>query len=207
MLSGSQARLRWWKQTWPQQDFTHLRVLGWSPWSHIIGLSHDLGAATFLTAGCYVFGMIPSTYPVNPLDIQNARYLDVPGQLLDAAMLRETNAFAGVPWVLEGFRRALTNETDVIRKERMAGAIKQFKIFGSGGAATSPECLEWARRVGLPVVLDLGMTELGGGLLLYRMSGRTLTSFSRSSVPCNRKRTGRLVKQRLSHSRRAPFAY
>jgi len=118
--------------------------------------------------------MIPSTYPVNPLDVQNARYLDVPGQLLDAAMLRETNAFAGVPWVLEGFRRALMNETDVIRKERMSGAIKRFKIFGSGGAATSSECLEWAKRVGLPVVLDLGMTELGGMLLRYKMVEHTL---------------------------------
>jgi hypothetical protein len=35
-------------------------------------------------------------------------------------------------------------------------------VFGAGGASTSAECMEWAKQVGLPVVLDLGMTEVGG---------------------------------------------
>jgi aryl-phospho-beta-D-glucosidase BglC (GH1 family) len=42
-------------------------------------------------------------------------------------------------------------------------AIKIFKVFG-GGASTSVECIEWAKQVNLPVLLDLGMTE-GGGMI------------------------------------------
>ena len=100
ILAGSKGRLAWWKSTWPKRDYTHLRVLGWSPWSHIIGLSHDLGAAMLLTRGTYVFAMIPSAYG----DAGKAsRYLDVCGQLLATAMEKKPTAFAGVPWVLEGF--------------------------------------------------------------------------------------------------------
>jgi len=163
VINGSQSRLSWFKKVWPQQDFNHLRVLGWSPWSHIIGLSHDIGAATLLTAGCYVFGVVPSAYPTGADVVKNAsRYLDVPTQLLDTAISKKTTAFAGVPWVLEGFMKAWKNESDETRRARIMEAIKLFKVFGSGGASTSAECIEWAKQVGLPVLLDLGMTEVGG---------------------------------------------
>ena len=161
VITGSQSRLSWFKKVWPLQDFNNLRVLGWSPWSHIIGLSHDIGAATLLTAGCYVFGVVPSSYPTG--DAKNSsRYLDVPTQLLDTAISTKTTAFAGVPWVLEGFMKALKDESCMSRKTRIMGAIQSFKVFGAGGASTSAECIEWAKRVGLPVLLDLGMTEVGG---------------------------------------------
>ena len=54
--------------------------------SHTIGLSHDVGAATLLTAGCYVFGVVvPSSYPADAA--KNAsRYLDLLTQLLDTAI-------------------------------------------------------------------------------------------------------------------------
>ena len=162
VINGSQSRLSWFKKVWPQQDFNNLRVLGWSPWSHIIGLSHDIGAATLLTGGCYVFGLIPSSYPTGDAVNNASRYLDVPTQLLDTAISSKTTAFAGVPWVLEGFMKALKSESDEGRKGRIFEAIKSFKVFGAGGASTSAECIEWAKRVGLPVVLDLGMTEVGG---------------------------------------------
>ena len=163
IINGSQSRLSWFKKTWPQQDFNHLRVLGWSPWSHIIGLSHDIGAATLLTAGCYVFGVVPSAYPAGVDAGQSAsRYLDVPTQLLDTAISKKTTAFAGVPWVLEGFMKAWKSESDEARRARIMEAIKLFKVFGAGGASTSAECIEWAKQVGLPVLLDLGMTEVGG---------------------------------------------
>ena len=163
IISGSQSRLSWFKKVWPQQDFNHLRVLGWSPWSHIIGLSHDIGAATLLTAGCYVFAIVPSAYPVGTDIAKSAsRYLDVPSQLLNTAIVKKTTAFAGVPWVLEGFMKAWKNESDETRRARIAEAIKLFKVFGAGGASTSAECIEWAKQVRLPVLLDLGMTEVGG---------------------------------------------
>ncbi|KAJ3515067.1 hypothetical protein NLJ89_g1986 [Agrocybe chaxingu] len=165
ILSGAAARLAWWKRTWPEQDFQHLRVLGWSPWSHIIGLSHDLGAATLLTRGTYIFAMIPSAYGTTPGDAtRTSRYLDVCGQLLEAAMSKKPTAFAGVPWVLEGFMRTFKQETDLSRKECIHNAINALKVFGSGGAATNTECLEWACQLNIPIVLDIGMTEFGGPL-------------------------------------------
>jgi acyl-coenzyme A synthetase/AMP-(fatty) acid ligase len=123
----------------------------------------DIGTATLLTAGCYAFGVVPSAYPTGVDSATNAsRYLDVPTQLLDTAISKKPTAFAGVPWVLEGFMKAWKNESDAMRRARITEAIKLFKVFGSGGASTSAECIEWAKQVGLPLLLDLGMTEVGG---------------------------------------------
>ena len=106
--------------------------------------------------------MVPSSYPTEDATKDAFRYLEVPTQLLDTAISTKTTAFAGVPWVLEGFMMVLKNESDEERKTRIMGAIELFKVFGAGGASTSTECIEWAKRVGLPVLLDLGMTEVGG---------------------------------------------
>ena len=161
ILAGSQSRLSWWSRTWPQQSFEHLRVLGWSPWSHIIGLSNDLGAAMLLTKGTYIFAMLPSAYGSKDSN-KASRYLDVCGQLLETAMDKNPTAFAGVPWVLEGFMRTWKQEVDDKRRQRIQDAIQTLKIFGSGGAATNSECIEWTNQLGIPLVLDIGMTELGG---------------------------------------------
>ena len=90
---------------------------------------------------------------------RSSRYLVVPIQLLDMAITTKTTAFvAGVPWVLEGFVKALKNESDEASKARIMGVILSFKVFGADGASTSAECIEWAKRV----LLDLGVTEVGG---------------------------------------------
>ncbi|PPQ84949.1 hypothetical protein CVT25_004462 [Psilocybe cyanescens] len=170
ILAGSQSRLSWWKRTWPQQDFEHLRTLGWSPWSHVIGLSHDLGAAMILSAGCYIFSIVPSAYG-SSAGSKASKYLDVCGQLLETAINKKPTAFAGVPWVLEGFMRTFKGEMDVTRKGSIQNAIKSLKVFGSGGAATSAECIEWANQLEIPLVLDIGMTELGGPLFHSTTNG------------------------------------
>jgi hypothetical protein len=103
-------------------------------------LSHDIGAATPLTAGCYIFGLIPSSYQTGDAA---SRYLDVPTQFLDTAI------------------SSLKNGLDEGRKAHIMEAIKSFKVFGAGAASTSAECIEWTKRVCLPVVLDFGMTEVG----------------------------------------------
>ena len=159
ILAGSRSRLAWWKCTWPKQTFDRLRVLGWSPWSHIIGLSHDIGAALLLTRGTYIFGLIPSAYGEAG---KVSRQLDVCSQLLETAIEKAPTAFAGVPWVLEGFMRTFQQEGDVKRKQLIQDAIQRLKIFGSGGAATTTACLEFAERFGIPLVIDIGMTEIGG---------------------------------------------
>lgn len=112
-----------------------------------------------LTRGTYVFAMIPSAYG----DAGKAsRYLDVCSQLLATAMEKKPTAFAGVPWVLEGFMQALKQEPDAERRLCIQDTIQHFKVFGSGGAATSPECIEFANTLGIPLVFDIGMTEVGG---------------------------------------------
>ena len=158
ILAGSRARLSWWKRTWPKQNFDYLRVLGWSPWSHIIGISHDIVAATFLTRGTYIFAMVPSAYGETG---KASRFLDVSGQLLETAIKKKPTAFSGVPWVLEGFMRTFSQEQDLERKSKIKDAIRHFKVFGSGGAATSTECVEFATELGIPLVFDIGMTEIG----------------------------------------------
>jgi acyl-CoA synthetase (AMP-forming)/AMP-acid ligase II len=157
IFAGSLARLGWWKKTWSDKDFHRLQVLGWSPWSHIIGVSHDLGAALLLTGGCYTFAVRPSSYHS---ELPNEDSSDVIGQLLSTASKKEINAFAGVPWILEGIMAKWKGED----KDLITNVMSKFKIFGAGGAATSAECLSWAKELDIPVVIDIGMTEVGGTL-------------------------------------------
>jgi hypothetical protein len=79
------------------------------------------------------------------------------------AIYTQTTTFAGVPWVLEGFMKAWKTESDEACRACIMEAIKIFKVFG-GGASMSAECIEWAKQVNLPVLLDLGMTK-GGGMI------------------------------------------
>ena len=64
-----------------------------------------------------MFGVVPSSYP-NAAD-NASRYLDAPTQLLGKAISTKTTALSGVLWVLEGFMKALKNESDEARKVRM----------------------------------------------------------------------------------------
>jgi hypothetical protein len=67
--------------------------------------------------------MIPSSYPTGDAA---SRYLDVPTQFLNTAISTKTTAFAGVPWVLEGFMNALKNGLDMGCKVHILEAIKFF---------------------------------------------------------------------------------
>ena len=58
--------------------------------------------------------MVPSCCPLAAKNV--SRYLDVPTQPLDMAISTKTTAFAIGPWVLEGFMKALKNESDELRK-------------------------------------------------------------------------------------------
>ena len=70
----------------------------------------------------------------------------------------DINAFAGVPWILEGIMAKWKGED----KAFVTDVVSKFKLWGSGGAATSEECLNWAKELDIPVVIDIGMTEVGG---------------------------------------------
>ena len=64
--------------------------------------------------------------------------------------------------MLEGFMRNYKQETDAARKQAFRDAVKRLKVFGSGGASTNAECIEWATEMAIPLVFDIGMTEVGG---------------------------------------------
>ncbi|KAJ2925849.1 hypothetical protein H1R20_g11245, partial [Candolleomyces eurysporus] len=180
ILAGSRARLQWWRKTWPKTDFQHLKVLGWSPWSHIIGISHDLGAAMLLTAGCYLFSLRPSSYHSNAsIDLHEGSSLDVISHLLDTATKKSPTAFAGVPWILAGLMEKWKGGF----KEAVVQVMSNFKIFGSGGAATSPACLNWCKELEIPLVIDIGMTELGGPLFHGTLSDTAGWPISDCLVP------------------------
>lgn len=158
IFSGALARFNWWKKTWPKQDFERLRVLGWSPWSHIIGISHDIGAALLLTGGSYVFGVTPSCYHVTNNHVPEGGSSDIISRLLHTARTKSTTAFAGVPWILDG----IITLTAGGEEEMVETAMRQFKIFGLGGAATSLQARRWSEEHQVPLIVDIGMTELGG---------------------------------------------
>lgn len=89
-------------------------------------------------------------------------------------MKTKTSAFAGASWVLEGFMKALKNELNEGCKAHILEAIKSFSV---GGASTRAECIEWAKRLDLPVVLDLGRTEVGGTTILISLDIDTVLIF------------------------------
>ena len=162
VISGAESRVAWWKRAWPDKDFKNLRVLGWSPWSHILGICHDLGGATFTTAGCYFFGVIPSTYTSPEFTDEHEGQSDVLSRLFDAAIRIKPDVFVGVPWVLEGFKDKWSQEKVADKKDVMQEVLEKMKVFGCGGAALSKELALWAKDMNISVTVDIGMTELGG---------------------------------------------
>ena len=166
LISGTKSRVAWWKKTWPDEDFNKLRVLGWSPWSHILGICHDLGGAMFATAGCYCFGVIPSTYTSPELTDEYEGQFDVISRLFDSAIRIKPDVFVGVPWVLEGFKDKWSQEKVTDKKEVMQRTLEKIKVFGCGGAALSKELALWAKDMNISVTVDIGMTEMGGKYVL-----------------------------------------
>ncbi|CAA7264466.1 unnamed protein product [Cyclocybe aegerita] len=175
---GSEARVHWWRRNWPDVTFERTKVLGWAPWTHIMGISHDLGAATFLTGGCYTFGIPPARYAVEPLQNSDAhaptktenktespkpRKLDVIDRLLDAVTRVRPDMFASVPWVLEGFRDRYSQfleKGDIEGAACARAALGRIKVYTCAGAAISVDNLAWARELRINLSYDLGMTEL-----------------------------------------------
>lgn len=139
--------------------------MGWTSWSHIMGVSHDLGAATFGTGGCYVFGVLSSGYPTefpsSPRDVK------LVNGLLDGALRIRPDVVIGVPWLLEGIKEIYVmllldkNEESLQKANLIKETLVGLKYLGLGGATTTKEALDWAIHLGIKVVQDLGMTELG----------------------------------------------
>lgn len=139
--------------------------MGWTSWSHIMGVSHDLGAAAFGTGGCYVFGVLPSGYPAEfVLSFEDVKLVNA---LLDGVLRIRPDVLVGVPWLLEGIKDIyakllLDNSEESLREaNRIKETLERLKYLGLGGAITTKEALQWAVNLGIKIVQDLGMTELG----------------------------------------------
>ena len=174
LAQGSHSRLEWFKSAWPETDFDKLRVLGWTPWSHIMGVSHDLGAATFATGGCYVFGVSPSGYPTTRASPPN-RDKSTVANLLDGVLRTKPDVLIGVPWMLQGIQAIHSDLQRINTPESLEEAVLiryalvGLKYLGLGGAQTTQETLRWAMDLGIKVVKDMGMTELGGQFHKYEL--------------------------------------
>ena len=74
-----------------QEEFNHLHILGWLPWSHIIALSHDIMLLTWMLRFRHRSFCLPycSGCCQEPVPLST--------QLLDTAISTKTTAFAGVP--------------------------------------------------------------------------------------------------------------
>lgn len=168
LVTNCRFQLIWFRRNLPEQNLGYLRVLGWSPFSHIMSFCFDLGTGVLLTSGCYVFALTPSVYFVTSvLDSASVHHYDVPQLLLRKILDESPDVFAGVPWVLEGLMKAWTAEVNASRRERISAALRRFKYFISAGAKTSQESIQWADIHGLPLIISIGMTELGGVKIVH----------------------------------------
>lgn len=159
ILAQSRWLLAWNQRTYPDVAFQHLRVLGWGLFSHML-TALDIWTHVFLTGGCYIFGLTPSGYFLDGAPDQGHR--DVIILLFRAMEKYHPESFAVVPWIFEGIREAVTSEPDLERREELLRILRGFKLIILGGAPTSKECIRWAQEHQIPVVLSIGMTELGG---------------------------------------------
>ncbi|KAJ7808049.1 AMP-dependent synthetase/ligase [Mycena olivaceomarginata] len=161
LVAQSRSMLNWNRRTYPGVSFQHLRVLGFSPLSHMWALI-DLATHVLLTGGCYIFSLTPSSYSLPGADAAlNTASHDVMASLLLAIERHRPDSWAVVPWVFEGIWGAVTSEPNSLRREELVRILRRFKLIMLGGASPSEGCIAWARQV---LILCIGMTELGGSL-------------------------------------------
>jgi acyl-CoA synthetase (AMP-forming)/AMP-acid ligase II len=159
LTTGAASRIEWLKSEFPHQSFNRLRVLSWAPWSHIFGLSNDVGAWAFLASGCLVFMAVPPSY-LTTVDFALAT-MDIPNRAVHAIMNKNVDALAGVPWLLDGMMATWLQEQEPGRKEKLTAALRNMRVLSFGGAPSTESTTEWALNLGLNLVHDIGMTELG----------------------------------------------
>ncbi|KAJ7482780.1 hypothetical protein FB451DRAFT_1236033 [Mycena latifolia] len=162
ILTHSRSMLEWDRRTYPEVSFQHIRLLGWAPFSHMMAIS-DITNRVYLTGGCYIFGLIPSGYLRHGVQGADGPS-DVTAALLQAMEKYRPESFTGVPWMFEGIMKIVRAEPDLARREELIGVLRNFKQIMLGGAPTSEGCIRWAREQQIPVILAIGMTEIGGPL-------------------------------------------
>ncbi|KAF9475042.1 ketoacyl-synt-domain-containing protein [Pholiota conissans] len=188
LAQGSRSRIDWIRRAWSNTLFDRLRVMGWTPWSHIMGISHDIGAATFGTGGCYIFGVLPSGYPAEPVSAPKDGTLVK--TLLDGALRLQPDVLIGVPWLLEGIKDIYvtllsgSDEESLQKAKSIRTTFVGLKYLGIGGATTSTETLHWATDLGIKIVQDFGMTELGRPLFHSKVTADNIDTEGWAKEDC-----------------------
>ncbi|KAF7328491.1 Hispidin synthase [Mycena venus] len=166
ILTNCQSKLAWWRHMQPHKDLDGTRVLGWAPWSHVLSHMQDIGTATILTAGCYVFASVPSSYlpQVEPTDLTS--------KVVSGIVNKNVTALATLPFVLSGLRAAC--ESGLPEAQALLGALRSMTMLECGGAVLDLSVANWAERNDIPLVVGVGMTETGGAIF----AGRAKEAFS-----------------------------
>lgn len=167
LARNGRTQLSWFAHNIPGVSLKHLRVLGWSPLSHAMSMCSDFGTHVLLTGGCYIFGLLPSTYKseecpdVFGLVANNPH--SVPAQLLASIINYSPDVFGGVPWILEGVIHTLRGlAADPASLKNAGEALRRMQYIIMAGSATSEESIRWAREQDLVLINSIGMTETRG---------------------------------------------
>ncbi|KAJ7609402.1 hypothetical protein FB45DRAFT_1038847 [Roridomyces roridus] len=170
ILSNCQSKLAWWREIQPTATLDGTRVLGWAPWSHVLSHMQDIGTATFLTAGCYVFASVPSSYQA-----QQAR-TDLTTRVIDGVLNKKVTALAALPFVISGMKDECEGGCTAL-----IHALRGMTMLECGGASLDPAVAEWAESSGVPLMVGIGMTETGGAIFVGRAK-ESLHGFSQGAL-------------------------
>ncbi|KAK0230625.1 hypothetical protein IW262DRAFT_1262889 [Armillaria fumosa] len=160
ILSNCRSKLAWWQRVRPEGEMDGIRVLGWAPWSHILAYMQDIGTATLLNAGCYVFASVPSGYPTQ-LTVNGLQGPTM--NIINALFERRIAAFACVPFILSELKAVC--ETASLR---LVSALQRLMMLECGGAALESDVTRWAIENGISIMVGIGMTETAGTLFAER---------------------------------------
>ncbi|KAF9524194.1 hypothetical protein CPB83DRAFT_898058 [Crepidotus variabilis] len=155
MLSHSSHRKLHYMRQSCSDKFENSKVLGWAPWSHIMGIMSDIGASTLLTSGCYIFATSR-----NKDEVQT----DTIDCLLDVMVRERPDIYQTVPWVMDKFMKKHTQLLQEGRGQEassLCDSLVLLKALMSGGAVLSNETAVWAQANGISLFSDIGMTETG----------------------------------------------
>lgn len=129
-------------------------------------LSQDIGTVTVLTAGCYVFASVPSSY------LPQQKSTDLTSKVISGIVNKNVTALAALPFVLDGLKAACESSTP--EAQVLLGALRNMTMLECGGAVLDLSVADWAEQNDVPVVVGVGMTETGGAIF----AGRAKETFS-----------------------------
>ncbi|KAG7449473.1 ketoacyl-synt-domain-containing protein [Guyanagaster necrorhizus] len=185
ILSNCRSKLAWWRRVRPEENMDGMRVLGWAPWSHILAYMQDIGTATLLNAGCYVFASVPSTYPTQ--HVANGLQ-DPTSNIIKSLLNRRITAFACVPFILSELKAMCDPASGPDAKDQMClgagekvrliSTLQNLIMFECGGAALEADITDWTVENGISVMVGIGMTETAGTVLAARAQDARSNGYS-----------------------------